>query len=147
MVSPDRGLINFVNGLGESEYRAFLLANLLEGFECVPQDSKTVTTTWAEIIPRASEADGPRHFSIFNNGAFPVWLQFGAKFPVGDPASPTYNGYGIRVTPGNLYESSHAIRTSVNAVASGGISKITVLLFTPLLPKRVQDCRAVCPSA
>lgn len=146
MVSPDRGLINFVNGLSENEFRAFMLANLFEGFDYVPQPSKTVATTSAEIIARATDADGPRHYFIYNNGAFPIWLQFGAAIPIGDPASPTYNGYGIRVTAGNYYESPHATRTSVNAIAVGGSSKITVVLVVPLIPKRVQDCRAVCPS-
>lgn len=146
MVSPDRGLLTFVNSLSENEWRAFLLANLFEGFEFGPQDSKTVTTTSAEIIARATDADGPRHFFIYNNGAFPIWLQFGAKVPIGDPASPTYNGYGVKITAGNYYESPHSSRTSVNAIAVGGSSKITVVLVTPLLPKRVQDCRAVCPS-
>lgn len=146
MVSPDRGLLNFVKGLSEDEKAAFLLANLFEGFDYVPQPTITVTTTSAEIIPRATEAEGPRHYMIFNNGAFPIWIQFGAKTPIGDAATPTYNGYGIRITGGNYYESPHSTRTSVNAISVGGSSKITVVLATPLIPKRVSDCRAVCPS-
>lgn len=146
MVSPDRGLLTLVNNLSENEWRAFWLANLFEGFEYVPYDTKTVTTTSAEIIPRATEAEGPRHVYIYNNGAFPVWIQFGAKVPIGDTVSPTYIGYGIRINGGNYYESPHSFRTSVNAISVGGNSKITVGLIVPLPPKRVQDCRAVCPS-
>lgn len=146
MVSPDRSLLTFVNDLSENEKTAFLLANLFEGFEFVPKPTITVTTTSAEIIARATDAEGPRHYSIFNNGAFPIWIQFGAKVPIGDASTPTYNGYGFRITGGNYYESPHATRTSVNAIAVGGSSKITVVLAVPLAPKRVQDCRAVCPS-
>lgn len=145
MISPNSDLVQFVRSLSQEEKDAFLLANLNEGFDYVPLPVVTVHTAAAEIIPKA-ENDVPRNFLIYNNGANSIWLQFGNATPISDSTTPTYNGYGIRITGGNYYESPHATVTPVKAVSFGGDTKITVVLIVPRKPRKPIDCRAVCPA-